>query len=1150
MSDMGNPTTTVTVDFNADPAIKALGKFSKDWQEQNKKIDESLSKSEKNLNAVRDAIEKLGLARDTFEQIKAGTAATNEQWRQMSSAIKKVADDQKQLTKTTNEESNKRAQTLKKEAETTAQATTVAATKKKDSVTLQKPRVVTEEILKRQEGQKELKLAEENISKRLILEREASVARNELRRRETAEFKSQLREQQRLTSAYNAVVQRSLRGQAQLQQQVTAAIGGTIAAQKRAQMVAGGMTPHQALQQQLIGGGIGAPTANYLVAGGRRPPPGFLPPGGGGGGFNNMLGMLGFGGGGGAMGSILRNAMGGLGIGAGAYGVTQAVGAIKQSADQATAYDRMEVSARKLAGSQAELNALLEAYNEASGDAISQVTALEQVTRLQATGFAESADQVERFVRGARGAALSLGKPQDFIVQETQLAVSNTSFKRLDQIGLGIGEVTDRIAELREENKGLTQEMAFQEAVIGLLNEKYGSLSDTVEGQASGSEKLTKSVDDLNLAFGQLAQGPVTAFGTLASLMLEGIRKRVEELTAGIEALGNVMVYVARNVPGLEGLGNRLTTSTEREMWSQPGDRGERSRSLGSSPRKDTGLDEDQLAAAMDWSAARAQIQRNADTALLEEHRSYTQQYRRLQADFQQTILREEEDYNRNREKQEANFSREMSKVQQDSARREANEAKQLADQLARMDRDAGRQEAMWERDQQRNLEAMRADHARKIADIEEEHSLRIQDARDDSLKRLGEMQVDYDDRIAEAREESTDRLTEMETDYNKEKEKAAEDHALSLLEAAEELDARGWVREERRYAKELEQAEEAHQEQIQEEADRLKDFETEADEDHQKAITKEQERLAEFEQEANESHQRRLTQEGEALALREQQEAESLAIRRQDAKDALALQKQDLIDAHAAQKAENDAADALRLSDMQAAHELQREEEETDRGIRLERMKSDHTAQMQELGRAHGERIQQIKDHAIEERTQLDTEFETRMAALGIEVAGYAQEYEKLKNIATGQFDQFMIHAAKKLYEERTGQKAPANPNQAQIDEKKIERAGWQEQADANAGDKTSEAYQFAVGNINRLDREIQLLEQGAAPSASAAAAMMGGVATIANTNSVGGSNSSIVIQSGAIQITALPGQSPSALGDEFERRLLSVIQKASRVI
>jgi hypothetical protein len=185
--------------------------------------------------------------------------------------------------------------------------------------------------------------------------------------------------------------------------------------------------------------------------------------------------------------SLLSTSVAGIGIG---FAAKQIVDTSLALDAQATSYKRVELAAKTLAGSQSNLNALMKTYDEATGGMVDKQTSLATVTRLMSVGFADSTEELEKFTRAVRGISVATGQNQDYIGSQLQLAIANQSTMRLDQLGLGVSEVKDRIEELRAANSELTKEQAYQEAILGLATEKYGALTTATDAQATSVEKL------------------------------------------------------------------------------------------------------------------------------------------------------------------------------------------------------------------------------------------------------------------------------------------------------------------------------------------------------------------------------------------------------------------------------------------------------------------------------------------------------------------------------------------------------------------------------------------------------------------------------------------------------------------------------------
>jgi hypothetical protein len=203
--------------------------------------------------------------------------------------------------------------------------------------------------------------------------------------------------------------------------------------------------------------------------------------GGGGGGGELIPGFSG-------LSSIAGYTIGGLALGAAAK---MAVDAGVEADRMETSYRRTAVAATNLAGSQANLNTLMNAYTLATGGAVDKSTALTSVTGLMSIGFADNAQELTKFVSAARGISIATGRSQEYVTSQLQLAIANQSTMRLDQLGLGVSEVKKRIDDLKEANKGLSTEEAYQQAILGLADEKFGALTRSSEAAATGLEKLT-----------------------------------------------------------------------------------------------------------------------------------------------------------------------------------------------------------------------------------------------------------------------------------------------------------------------------------------------------------------------------------------------------------------------------------------------------------------------------------------------------------------------------------------------------------------------------------------------------------------------------------------------------------------------------------
>lgn len=554
--------------------------------------------------------------------------------------------------------------------------------------------------------------------------------------------------------------------------------------------------------------------------------------GGRGGGISGIGRRLLGGGGGGLLGGFVGGLASGFGIGLGGMAVARGIEGIVAATQQATAYERQSIAAEKLAGSQGKLNQLLDAYTKASGGAVSKSTTLASVTRLLATGFAETVPEMEKFVRATRGASIALGKPQDEVTQETQLAISNTSVKRLDQIGLGIEEVQVRVEELRNANAGLNRELAFQQAVLGLLDEKYGDLAKSIEGQATGVEKLAKAWDDLILAMGGASKGAVGGlFAGLATLLTQ-MTKTLEKQ----EELGR-RAAIQTQSGGIMGGGygpfsNPVSLSESQidfVLGSSGRDAARHGRTGASTPFTRPENQQELIDQAYD---SLEQIERQAAEARLQEVENYERQREDIIVSYGKSIVREEEDFVRQRARSLRDYEQAIVDVMKDAQDRESDMREDHADRIADAREDSDERladmqenynedreraekehrdalmkaagqlnaiEVLEERKQfKRQMEDQRKQHEKsienekeslqeKIEDADEALQEQLEDAREADAERLEDMRVNRERQLKDEDEDRAIRLQRQAEDHQDQLDELDRQHALRLEQIAEQ---------------------------------------------------------------------------------------------------------------------------------------------------------------------------------------------------------------------------------------------------------------------------------------------------------------------------------------------------------------------------
>lgn len=633
--------------------------------------------------------------------------------------------------------------------------------------------------------------------------------------------------------------------------------------------------------------------------------------------------------------TALKQFAGALGIGAGVAGAVQ-LGKMAIAADQiATAYNRQKVAAEGLAGSQSKLNDLLDAYDHATGGAIDNAQALADVTKLMAVGMADNATELDRLVTAARGAAVAMGRTTQDVLSEIQLAVSNQSFRRLDQIGLSIDEVRARMDELKSSSHGMTTEAAFQQAVLDQLTKKYGGLAKSVEALPTGLENAQRALKDFRLEFGESTKGITNFTGDAFANWLKQTTIDLRKATDFLFDFGQAVGVVNRQLasPPMTRFASSLSgIDVGRHGGSGPA-------SSGVNPNQ-TDIDK----ATLEWSERTQEIERQANKDRLSETNQYESQRTRSIAQYEENITRSASDFAKNRMRAQEDYENSILDIMRQAQQREL--------QLA-ADRD-------------RTIARAQADSANRLADFQEQLDRTIAQKRADSADKIAGYTEDRDKDIADRRKDSADRLLDLEKDYARQQEDAARQHQTNRLEDAARLDARALFFEDRKFKDQQQAAADAHTEQVNDEKAKL-----------QKSLDN-----------INESYNEKLQDEQEALQKSIDQAQDAYKRQVDDEKEALAQRISDANEAYTQQLADAKAADAQRITDMASHFTAQKTREDADQVERMAHMAADHMEEMTQQATEHADRLTQIETQAGEERDQNDKDFQKQLDGWGVHTA------------------------------------------------------------------------------------------------------------------------------------------------------------------
>ena len=656
------------------------------------------------------------------------------------------------------------------------------------------------------------------------------------------------------------------------------------------------------------------------------------------------------------MGDSLRQ----IGAAAGVAFSVQAIARFVVEADNvAVAYGRQLIAAKNLAGSQAQLNDLLGIYQQATGGAVDKATALANVTQLMSVGFADSTEELDKFATAIRGISVATGRSQDTITQNLILELFSQRGARLDQLGLQYETVKARADALAASDRNLTKEMAYQQAVLEQAIERYGALTKSAEGQATGLENLRRAWKDFRLEFGKQTGGATGFLG-------DALANWLADNTKAMQAFGDVTLFVAQAI----GLADRRLDS-----WggALPGQSGISDRTRGNTAPATTaaavvaGAKE----AKMDWQRGVNDINAKLRDDIISAETSYGQQRADTIRNFQKDVAREERDFQRNRLRANIDFLDSVADVYKGQARREAKAGTDLA----------------------RAQGKARADSAERLADMQADLDRTNAEKRAKSAEQVAGWEEDQGKAIAENRKQSVDNLLKLEEDYAKARLRAQTDHRDTILGAAARLDAYAIATAQKAYARQQADADAARQEQLDGEKDGLTEAITQLNAAHKKRVDDEAKALDGSIAQANAAHAR-------AVA---------------DEKGALDKQLAQTQEAHALQLEEGRANDAERLTEMKADFARRKAREDEDRAIRKGDQARDYADQLAEMAAAHGLRMGQLREQALREREQHQLAHEAVMVLLGAADEAMKARVLAREKVLTDSYDRYWDHVEKR---------------------------------------------------------------------------------------------------------------------------------------
>jgi len=191
-------------------------------------------------------------------------------------------------------------------------------------------------------------------------------------------------------------------------------------------------------------------------------------------------------------------------------------------AEYDTKIRRARVATVELAGSSQKAAVAVGSIRSAAGGTVDRLGAMQIANQAMALGLASSGKEFERLVVAARGVALVSPVIHDVqsAITELALASANMSYRRLDQLGLSVTEVKERMEQLKKTHGELNDNQLFYMASVEKLNEKYGELVQSSEAAATGLEKLRVAWNDLSTGTGKIGLS-VDQFASDAATLLK-----------------------------------------------------------------------------------------------------------------------------------------------------------------------------------------------------------------------------------------------------------------------------------------------------------------------------------------------------------------------------------------------------------------------------------------------------------------------------------------------------------------------------------------------------------------------------------------------------------------------------------------------------
>lgn len=166
--------------------------------------------------------------------------------------------------------------------------------------------------------------------------------------------------------------------------------------------------------------------------------------------------------------------------------------------NQGLAIDRAEVALIAYAGSAEEATRTIDLMKDATGGAMSRMSAMQNATRMLSMGLASNADEAANLTKIAVTLGSTMGKGPQAAIEDFTLMLANQSILRLDTFGISGANVRERMKELADQGFApADRQLRFLTATMEMAEGKMTALDEAGFEATSNVDRLKATIEDL-----------------------------------------------------------------------------------------------------------------------------------------------------------------------------------------------------------------------------------------------------------------------------------------------------------------------------------------------------------------------------------------------------------------------------------------------------------------------------------------------------------------------------------------------------------------------------------------------------------------------------------------------------------------------------